>query len=85
MNRIDKIFAARRAEKKTALVIFLSAGYPDLPTSVDLAVAALDAGADMIEFGIPFSDPLADGPTIQRSSMLADTNQRSYPDRQPRP
>lgn len=71
MNRIDKMFADKRARNEKALVIFLTAGYPDLPTSVELAVAAAEAGADIIEFGVPFSDPIADGPTIQRSSMLA--------------
>lgn len=71
MNRIDKLFIDKRARDEKALIIFLTAGYPDLPTSVELAIAAAESGADIIEFGVPFSDPIADGPTIQRSSMLA--------------
>ena len=71
MNRIEKLFAAKRAANEKALVIFLTAGYPDMPTSVELAVAAAESGADIIEFGVPFSDPIADGATIQRSSMIA--------------
>ncbi|MCX7014247.1 MAG: tryptophan synthase subunit alpha [Candidatus Sumerlaeota bacterium] len=71
MNRIDSLFARKRAEGAKSLIIFLSAGYPDLPTSVELAAACAEAGADLIEFGVPFSDPIADGPTIQRSSAIA--------------
>jgi tryptophan synthase alpha chain len=71
MNRIEELFQRKRAEGAKSLVLFLTAGYPDMPTSVELAVAAIEAGADLIEFGVPFSDPIADGPTIQRSSTLA--------------
>ncbi len=71
MNRIDALFERKRREGRASLIIFLSAGYPDMPSSVELACAALDAGADLIEFGIPFSDPVADGPSIQRSSAIA--------------
>mgnify|MGYP001039803899 CR=1 FL=1 len=71
MTRIDQLFAAKRAANQKALILFLTAGYPDLPTSIELAIAAAESGADIIEFGVPFSDPIADGPTIQRSSMIA--------------
>jgi tryptophan synthase alpha chain len=56
---------------KPGLVAYLTAGDPDLKTSRDIAVAAIDAGADVIELGVPFSDPLADGPVIQRASERA--------------
>ncbi|HTK82117.1 MAG TPA: tryptophan synthase subunit alpha [Bacteroidota bacterium] len=53
------------------LSLFITAGYPTIETTVPLAVAMAEAGADLIELGIPFSDPMADGPTIQHSSELA--------------
>ena len=55
-------------EHKPGLVIYFTAGDPDLATTRDMAIAAIDAGADVIELGVPFSDPLADGPVIQRAS-----------------
>jgi tryptophan synthase alpha chain len=57
--------------RKPGLVVYLTIGDPDIPTSQQLAVAAIDAGADVIELGVPFSDPLADGPVIQRASERA--------------
>jgi tryptophan synthase alpha chain len=57
--------------KKPGLVIYLTVGDPDLATSRDVALAAIDAGADVLELGVPFSDPLADGPVIQRASERA--------------
>ncbi len=57
--------------QRPGLVIYLTAGDPDLATTRDMAVAALDNGADVIELGVPFSDPLADGPVIQRASERA--------------
>ncbi len=57
--------------RKPGLVIYLTAGDPDLATTRDMAVAAIDNGADVIELGVPFSDPLADGPVIQRASERA--------------
>ena len=71
MSRISETFARARAEKRVAFMPFMTAGYPDLDTSFELIRAMVDAGADGIEVGIPFSDPLADGPTIQRSSYRA--------------
>ncbi len=56
---------------KPGLVVYLTAGDPDLATTRDMAVAAIDNGADVIELGVPFSDPLADGPVIQRASERA--------------
>jgi len=57
--------------KKPGLVMYLTAGDPDLATTRAMAIAAIDAGADVIELGVPFSDPLADGPVIQRASERA--------------
>jgi tryptophan synthase alpha chain len=58
-------------EKKPGLVIYLTAGDPDLATTREIALGAIDNGADVIELGVPFSDPLADGPVIQRASERA--------------
>jgi tryptophan synthase alpha chain len=57
--------------QRPALVAYLTCGDPDLATSRDIALAAIDAGADVIELGVPFSDPVADGPVIQRASERA--------------
>jgi tryptophan synthase alpha chain len=62
---------APNPESRPGLVAYLTAGDPDLPTTRDIALAAIDAGADVIELGVPFSDPLADGPVIQRASERA--------------
>jgi tryptophan synthase alpha chain len=56
---------------KPGIVAYLTAGDPDLQTTLDIALAAIDNGADVIELGVPFSDPLADGPVIQRASERA--------------
>jgi len=58
-------------KKKPGIVAYLTAGDPDLTTTRDIALAAIDNGADVIELGVPFSDPLADGPVIQRASERA--------------
>jgi tryptophan synthase alpha chain len=60
-----------RFAAKPGLVAYLTAGDPDLKTTREIALAAIDAGADVIELGVPFSDPLADGPVIQRASERA--------------
>lgn len=70
-NRIDAHFAKLREENGTALMPFLTAGDPDLETTERLILEMADAGADVIEIGVPFSDPTAEGPTIQRSSSRA--------------
>ena len=64
-------FAVARRERRQALVAYLMAGYPDLETSARLARTIIDAGADVLELGVPFSDPLADGTTIQRAGEQA--------------
>lgn len=71
MNRIDKKFARLRGEGKAALIPFVTAGDPDLQTTLGILRALEQNGADCIELGVPFSDPMADGPTIQRSSERA--------------
>jgi tryptophan synthase alpha chain len=58
-------------KRKPGIVAYLTAGDPDLATTRDIALAAIDNGADVIELGVPFSDPLADGPVIQRASERA--------------
>jgi tryptophan synthase alpha chain len=60
-----------RFNTKPGLVVYLTAGDPDLKTTYEIALAAIDVGTDVIELGVPFSDPLADGPVIQRASERA--------------
>lgn len=71
MNRIDIRFDHLRQARRKALVPFLTAGDPSLESTVPVMHALVEAGADVIELGMPFSDPMADGPTIQRSSERA--------------
>ncbi len=71
MNRINTAFAALKANKKTALIPFITAGDPSIESTLPTMHALAAAGADVIELGVPFSDPMADGPVIQRSSERA--------------
>lgn len=71
MTRIDARFAALKSEGRAALVTFLMAGDPDLDTSLAIIKALPKAGADLIEIGMPFTDPMADGPTIQAAGLRA--------------
>lgn len=71
MNRIDEKFKLLKEKNEKAMIPFITAGDPDLDTTVDLVIAMEQAGADIIELGIPYSDPLADGVTIQQSSTRA--------------
>lgn len=70
-NRIDRKFEELRRKKKKAFIPFLTAGYPDLSATAKLVLEFEKNGADIIELGVPFSDPIADGPVIQASSYEA--------------
>lgn len=71
MNRIDRTFSELRARGEKALVCFLTCGDPDFATTRKLVETIAAAGADIVELGVPFSDPLADGPSIQAASFRA--------------
>jgi tryptophan synthase alpha chain len=71
VSRIEKRFAALKAEGRAGLVAYLVAGDPDIETSTRLFEGVAAAGADLIEIGMPFSDPMADGPLIQAAGMRA--------------
>jgi tryptophan synthase alpha chain len=71
MTRIDDRFAALRAEGRTAFVAYIMAGDPDAKTSAEVLRGLPAAGVDVIELGLPFTDPMADGPTIQRAGQRA--------------
>ena len=71
MGRIGERFASLRARGERALIPFLTAGDPDLASTQALVLALAQAGADLIEIGIPFSDPLGDGPVVQRANERA--------------
>ena len=70
-DRIKECFSALRAEGRAGLVTFVTAGDPDFETSREIIAGLPEAGADLIEIGMPFSDPMADGPAIQASSLRA--------------
>ncbi len=71
MTRLESTFDRLRARKQTGLVTYVTAGDPNLARSGDILAALDRAGADVLEVGVPFSDPLADGPEIQRASERA--------------
>lgn len=70
-SRVEAVIAARRHAGSGALVGYLPVGFPDLATSVDAAVALVENGVDVIELGLPYSDPVMDGPVIQRATQAA--------------
>ena len=70
MNRIARVFSSGQK----ALIVYLTAGYPTIGLDEELAIEAIDAGADILELGFPFSDPIADGPLIQEASHKAIEN-----------
>ena len=70
-NRIDLRLAEARASRRTALAPFVTVGFPDVDTSVEIVAALAESGCDVIELGVPFSDPLAEGKTIQKTSLHA--------------
>ena len=71
MSRLEQAIRNANDQGRAALVIYLPAGYPDLDTSRDCMIAAAGAGADVLEVGFPYSDPLMDGPTIQAANKVA--------------
>jgi tryptophan synthase alpha chain len=71
MSRITDRFRAAKATGRGALVPYVTAGFPSMDATVEIACALADAGADVLELGVPFSDPVADGPVIQRASEAA--------------
>jgi tryptophan synthase alpha chain len=70
-GRIETTFSRLKTDGRTGFVAFVTAGYPTIDATLDIVPALVDGGADIIELGVPFSDPLAEGPTIQRSSFKA--------------
>ena len=71
MTRIEQQFKQLQRAGRKAFIPYITAGDPDLPTTEELVLALAEAGADVIELGVPFSDPMADGPAIQRASERA--------------
>lgn len=71
MNRIEKAFRQLRKNRKKAFIAFITAGYPSLAVTKRLVRAFAESGVDIIELGVPFSDPIADGPLIQEASVAA--------------
>ena len=79
-SRIRRMFDAVREQKRPGLIVFVTAGFPDMETTMELVPALVAAGADAVELGVPFSDPLAEGPVIQESSFRALQNGTSLED-----
>lgn len=74
MNALDEVFARCRAEDRAALMAYLPAGYPDLETSLEAVRVVARAGADIVEVGVPYTDPLMDGPVIEQAATRALAN-----------
>src|SRR5947199_10160611 len=71
MSRIENTFSQLKSEGRKAFIPYITAGDPSLETTLELVIALEKAGADLIELGVPFSDPIADGPVIQRATERA--------------
>ena len=76
MSRIKAVFDNLSGSGQRAFIPYITAGDPDLETTGEILLALAEAGADIIELGVPFSDPMADGPVIQRASERALTRPR---------
>src|SRR5271154_45907 len=70
-SRLGPLFETCRADDRAALIGYLPTGYPDVPTSVDAMIALVESGCDLIEVGVPYSDPGMDGPTIANATEVA--------------
>ena len=79
-SRISRMFDIVQEQKRPGLIVFLTAGFPDMEATMELVPAMVAAGADAVELGVPFSDPLAEGPVIQDSSFKALQNGTSLED-----
>ena len=71
MKRVNDLFKRLRKEKRCGLIAYVTCGDPDVATTIDVVLALAEAGADAIELGIPFSDPIADGPVLQAAAQRA--------------
>lgn len=71
MNRIDKVFKNLRAQGRKAFIVYITGGYPTISATEKLVLGIEKSGVDLVEIGVPFSDPMADGPVIQHSSEKA--------------
>ena len=71
MTSLDLLFATTRSHGRAALIGYLPAGYPTVDDSVELLTAMIDGGCDLVEVGMPFSDPVLDGPVIQHAAHTA--------------
>src|SRR5512140_177168 len=80
MSRIKNTFSRLRKKNETALIPYIMAGDPDMATTKTLILAMEKAGADIVELGAPFSDPLADGPTIQKAAIRSLTHHTTIAD-----
>lgn len=78
-NRVEKLFEKCRQEDRAALVLFLTCGFPNIGTTRQVLSVLEEAGCDLLELGVPFSDPIADGPVIQKASTVALENGASFP------
>ncbi|KAL6301788.1 bifunctional tryptophan synthase TRP1 [Sparassis latifolia] len=78
MEALKKVFETKNRESSPALVTFLTAGYPTVEATVPMLLAMQEGGTDIIELGIPFSDPMADGPAIQETNIVALENNVDY-------
>src|SRR5919202_2989987 len=74
VSRIGPTFDDLARQGRRALIMYLTVGYPERESALELVPAIVEAGADMIELGVPFSDPLADGATVQRATQIALVN-----------
>ncbi|MDX1973448.1 MAG: tryptophan synthase subunit alpha [Candidatus Sumerlaeia bacterium] len=77
-NRIDSLFERTKKENRSALILYLTAGFPHPDHTLELLHILEQGGCDLVELGIPFSDPIADGPTIQRASTQALNNGMTF-------
>lgn len=78
MNALDEVFTRCREENRAALMAYLPAGYPDLETSLEAVRVVARAGADIVEVGVPYTDPLMDGPVIEQAATRALANGFSF-------